>query len=416
MRRALPLFLAVVLLVSAPGIALQADAPRVSESSAVETSETVTPPGVNGTTAHLNVDADRSSIVDTSVGVGTALSMDGVEMESRLAEYTLEERMASAPTDARKEQTLLKYKFGVESDLSTLQNRKQTLRKQFNDGTISAREYAFALAEVDTEAEQVRDAVGRLESSSERVSGLSFYSSTRNMNATIQTIEGPLKERIDGVVRGRTASTRMYVGTSAVGTVLSTVADGEYQREAYRSDNRNLSRTPGGSIPEIGQRVLTEQYPWAMSVENRYGTYSDIYQPLHFYPTRIPHEQGTLTAYVDVGTRKIFGEIQRKRLGTFPTGEAVRNSTTGLAVAVNRTYPGGPLRVHLTDSNGTALDAPVVIDGTTVGATGDDGELWTVAPGEEFTVSARRGLNSVSVTLQPDGVTPVNTTVAPPKP
>jgi len=415
MRRALPLLAALLLLLSAPGVALQADAPRAGGTPGVQSTGTVTLPGVNDTTAHLDVDADRSAVVETSVGVGTALSMDGSAMESTLAEYTLEERLAATSTNAKKEQTILKYKFRIESRLSSLQNRRSSLRQEFNEGSLSPREYAYALAAVDAEAQELRGSIGQLESSSEHVSGLSFYTSTRNMNATVQTIEGPIVERIDGIVRGRADPTRIYVATSDVGTALSMVADGQYVREAYRSDNRNLSRTPGGSIPEIGQQVLAEQYPWAMSVENRYGTYSDIYQPLHFYPTRIPHEQGTLTAYVDVGTRKVFGEIQRKRLGTFPTGEPIRNATTGISIAVNRTYPGGPLHVTLEDSDGNAVDAPVSVDGRTVGATGGDGELWTVAPGETFTVSARRGLNTVSVTLRPDGVTPVNSTVAPPE-
>ncbi|WP_327050498.1 DUF7094 domain-containing protein [Halomicrococcus gelatinilyticus] len=411
MRRALPLLAALLLLVSAPGVALQADAPRAGESAPARATETVTLPGVNDTTAHLHVDAGRSAVVDPSVGVGAALSMDGSAMESKLAEYTLEERLAAEQSSAKKEQTVLEYKYHVESRLSALQNYRKSLRQEFNDGRLSPREYAYGLAAVDAEAEALRDSIGRLESSSERISGLSFY--TRNMNATVQTLEGPVTERVDDVVRGRTGSTRIYVGTSDVGTALSMIADGRYVREAYRSDNRNLSRTSSGTIYEVGRQVLTEQYPWVM--ENRTRMSSGIYSPLNFYPTTIHHEQGTLTAHVDVGTRKIFGEIQRKRLGAFPTGEPIRNATTGISIAVNRTYPGGPLHVTLTDSDGNAVDAPVSVDGRTVGTTGDDGELWTVAPGETFTVSARRGLNTVSVTLTPDGVTPVNSTVAPPE-
>ena len=74
---------------------------------------------------------------------------------------------------------------------------------------------------------------------------------------------------------------------------------------------------------------------------------------------------------------------------------------------MNRTYPGGPLRVRLTQAEtGDPVDANVTIgrdggESRLVGATGDDGELWTVSPGSRFTVTAIRGNSVVLVTISP---------------
>ncbi|MFC7136385.1 hypothetical protein ACFQRB_07220 [Halobaculum litoreum] len=108
-------------------------------------------------------------------------------------------------------------------------------------------------------------------------------------------------------------------------------------------------------------------------------------------------------------------EHQRVRLAGIETGPSVTR-TLDLTLRVNRTFPGGPLRVEVVDPRtGEPVDAVVKIqpdDGasTEVGSTGADGVLWTVSPQTGFVVTVVE-VGSTDVSFR--GVDPVEpTTVA----
>jgi len=90
---------------------------------------------------------------------------------------------------------------------------------------------------------------------------------------------------------------------------------------------------------------------------------------------------------------RVFMERQRVDLDAVSAGEATTR-TLDLTLTVNRTFPGGPLRVAVIDPRtGDPVDAVVKIgreggESVDVGTTGDDGTLWTVSPRGEFVVTA----------------------------
>jgi hypothetical protein len=155
------------------------------------------------------------------------------------------------------------------------------------------------------------------------------------------------------------------------------------------------------TLPKAQDRVF-EAYPWA--AENPVGGYETNPYGSNIYSVLIKHSHGTLVTYFDGGTEKVFKEIQRKQLtgeNSLPPGPGVVNSSDNATLTVNRTYPGGPLRVQLTNETGAPLQGQVTVAGEPVGRTNAEGVLWTLGPTEQFAVTATHEDATVNVTATP---------------
>jgi len=90
----------------------------------------------------------------------------------------------------------------------------------------------------------------------------------------------------------------------------------------------------------------------------------------------------------------VFKEYQRFALDQYRSDSVASNTISGINVTVNRTYPGGPLQVTVTDAeSGEPVDLAVTLsqgqaERTAIGRTGDDGTIWAVSPRGSYTVLA----------------------------
>jgi hypothetical protein len=199
----------------------------------------------------------------------------------------------------------------------------------------------------------------------------------------------------------------VYVETADTGIVLSTMIGGTYVRETLRIDRRDQSASGSMTLLEAQNKVF-EAYPWA--AENPGGIETNPYGS-NIHSVSIEHSHGTLVTYVDGGTKEVFKEVQYKRLtgkNSLPPGPGVQNTTTSsfdtsenVTLTVNRTYPGGPLRVKLTNETGAPLQGHITVAGEPVGRTNSNGVLWTLGPAEQFRVSATYEDTTVNVTATP---------------
>lgn len=405
MSRAPPVVLAVLLVLSFPAAGLQPSASATAVSSSVDGTSEPVRPTVNDTTAHMTFDADvsvQTSFAASSLALGNALAMDRSGMETQIDTFTLDERLASAERREQEKQVLNTYKYNIEQRIISLLARERTAIRNFKNGSLSTRGYVRTLARLDAEAADVREAIDKLETRADRIPKFSMEQEAWSLKADLVVLEGPVRDRVASSLQGIAPPTRVYVASTDTGVVLSAIVDGEYVREALRSDYRNPSEQDRLTLPGAKELVL-DQYPWAAA--NRITTNTDGRYGKNVYRVTILHSHGKLTAYVDGGTERVFREYQRKNLlgiDSVPTAEAVTNATDGANLLVNRTYAGGPLRIRLVNETGAPLDGTVAVDGRTVGATGDDGVLWTVAPGERFTVSATRGSTTINATVTPN--------------
>jgi hypothetical protein len=411
MSRVLPVALAVLLVLCSPAAAFETGS-STSDSSSRNVESIVKPPGFNDTASHLSVGKPgRTATYTPSLDLGAALTMDRNEVRTQKRMSTLNERLANAETRQSKEQVLIRYTPELESQLSSLKHTERTISKRFNNSEMTTQQYVRQLAILDAKARNIAHAIDHLDSRGDTVP--SFAPPVRRLRADLYSLRGQVRQYATDRFRGQSAPRPIYVETTNTGVILSTIEGNQYVREAFRADYRKPSEAKALLVQRAANITLS-QYQWLNEHEKSPSTDYGA----GVYPSVIPYSQGVVKPVLDSGTEKIFRETQYKYLtgsNHIPYGTAVRNNSTSLNLTVNRTYPGGPLRINLTDASGDPVRGNISVGDTHVGQTGNDGVLWTVALSRTFTVSATYDSETVNVTLAPYGMTATNSTTSPPR-
>ncbi|MUW13902.1 hypothetical protein GJ633_03940, partial [Halorubrum sp. CBA1125] len=200
------------------------------------------------------------------------------------------------------------------------------------------------------------------------------------LQVALQVYEGPVRDLARSTAAADVSATEIYVESTANGVVLSAIADGQYVREVVRTDR--WDREGGPISNDVAIETVTTAYPEtaALRQPNAFGAGS-------VQRVTIPHEFGTLRAFVSGGTEQVFVEHQRIDLSTFPDTETVTESGDGFTVTVDRSYGGGPVTVTVRDEetgepvpNVTVTKSVGDADSVAIGATDDDGVVRTISP------------------------------------
>lgn len=417
--RLIPVMLALLLALSPGAVALQVSAPTAPASDAAEQTDTVfdqtdndtVQPDADGNTTPvmtLATDAAHTAFDSPSLALGSSLAMDRGEFRTELSVNALDQQLKDADNSEKKKRILNRYRYRVENRIISLKAEEKRVTKTFSNGTISERDYLHALARIDAEAEELRNVTRAIQERADSIQDFGMPNIEREINAKLVALEGPVRDHISQSIRGTSSSARVYVETADTGVVLSTIIGGTYVREILRADRRDQSASGSMTLQQAQNRVF-EAYPWA--AENPAGGIETDPYGSNIYSVSIEHSHGTLVTYVDGGTEKVFKEVQYKRLtgkNSLPPGPSVQNTTTStldtsenVTLTVNRTYPGGPLRVKLTNETGAPLDGRITVAGEPVGRTNSNGVLWTLGPAEQFRVSATYEDTTVNVTATP---------------
>jgi hypothetical protein len=307
----------------------------------------------------------------------------------------------------------------VQNETATLERRQAAAIRAYNAGEMTTREFVATLARVDRTAALLERRTVLLQNASratftEETTVVDNVSQTRS---NLRRFQGPVRDRIARTVGGRSDERRVFVATTEQGVTLSTIHNGTYLREVYRGF---LWQSGGSGL--TGAEVSTavaEAYPEIWETRNRTsGTGS-----ADAFVLTVSHPGGRLDAHVRGENRRVFREAQRLSLSSYPTGPPTNQSINGLVMRVDRTFPGGPLRVNVTDQRtGLPVNTTVTISPNsdpgpvTVGSTGDDGVLWTLGVGKSrqgYTITANEqgGSRVVVVVTEPSEPATVSDTV-----
>jgi hypothetical protein len=416
MRRALAVVVCCCLLAGA-AVAVPSAGDRRSARPAT--------PATN-TSEYLTIAPDAletSSYRRTSLDVSGTLALDTRGLEGRYRQLVLDERFAATDSTTRRRAMLRASAARIESRIDGLQRRQSAAVSEYNNGTISAREFVIELARIDTAAGRLGAAADRVAERARSIPGSTIdgqpaTSWARNRRVELGPLRGPVRERIAATLRGRNTvpldesaapdlegvgavpderleSLDLYVETTSEGVVLATVDEGRHFREAYLPTERN--NTSAGKLTGITAALdrVAERYPWAWNNSVSRDASGDrragVYRFTLFY------DHGRLTTHLDRRSGEVFAEQQRNRLSAMPTADPIRRTSGDLRLTVNRTYPTGPLELSLINRAGEPVDGRITIANHSVGRTGTDGTLWTVAPRGNATVTARTNDDTVRI-------------------
>ena len=354
----------------------------------------------------LNDSAAVTADVDAvTIDAGTAVGFGADASAARIETVAVRERVENASTSEERQIRILDGLNEIDKQAITLRSRQETAIAAYAAGEITAEELLVELARIRASAAVLESRVELLADLAAETEGFTLDDGrVFPLLYDLRTFDGPVRERTVRALDGdRTATTRVYVAATESGVVLSTVADDRYVRETFRADrhDRGGAGIDEGTAQNVTRRSYPEVYDAAGGTVSGQGSGGTFLFDLT-YPN------GTLTAFVGGGTERVFMEHQRVDLAGVSPGPAV-SRTLDLTLRVNRTFPGGPLRVAVVDpATGEPVDAVVKLgreggESVEAGTTGGDGVLWTVSPRGEFVVTVVEvGSTDVSTV----GVTP----------
>jgi hypothetical protein len=377
--------------------------------------------GQRNTTGYLAIpvsEIERTEFASAHIDAAGAATVDRAEIEGRYSYLTLVESFTAAGTTVEREAAVEVALARLENRVTAVERRDRRALAAFNGGEMSAGTYLRELAAVDARADELSRSLTQLY---EHVDSMRDppVSPARiaEMKTRLVGLRGPVRDRVAAAMRGESDPIRVFVETSDTGVVLATVTGSEfnrqYVREAYLPSARDPDGTDGfrtdrGYDLGAARERASELYPWTFENAGPTSTGLRTGEPYLYragvYSVTVDHPHGTATqgdlvVYIDGATGEVFREVQFKDLSEIPTGEPVVNRSAGLSVAVNRTHGGGPLSVDArSNATGEPVDATVFVDGARVGTTGSDGQLWTIAPREAYTVAVgAEGQGNVTV-------------------
>ncbi|WP_049901806.1 DUF7096 domain-containing protein [Halococcus agarilyticus] len=409
MRRALALALALCC-VLAP-VALGAPASRPTDGAPVGSAA---PQPATDTTSFLRASSgsiETAAHRDAAIDVSGTLAIETTRLDGRFRRQVLDERFSATDSVAARRERIEAVATRIDARIATLTERQATTVTAYNNGSLSGHEFLRDLARIDATAARIEASVGRLAELADQssIAGLPADSWARNRALRLDPLRGPVRTRIASALRGentvpvdddlpsgvaavgtareeRLAPLLVYVETTPDGVVLATVDDEQYYREAYLPGERNATGDGVGNATDVRDRRAA-LYPWAEN-NSEFKSQRTV-QRAGISRFRFSHDHGRLTAYLDQDSGEVFAEHQRKTLSRLPTAAPVNTSDESRRLVVNRTHPSGPMEVSLTSESGTPLDGTVRIGNRSIGDTGRDGRLWTVAPRGNVTITAR---------------------------
>lgn len=342
----------------------------------------------------------RAGFAMGSMDVATAMAVQHEATAARLDRYALGARLERAPsTDDRKE-LLFQAATDVEIRIATLRDTERRLRSAYAQRDLDTGPFVRRLALVHARAGELRTTLDTIQRQADEIPEFSLRSRVRLLDAALFGFEAPVRGRLLATFRGDAPPTRLFVQASDQGIVLATIEEGRYVREAHRADNRDTETISAISLNEAAQRT-SELYPVA------YNTSTSIRTGINglsagLFRIDIELREGVITAYLDGATGDVFFEVQERRLDLLGPRPAVSKGANGTEIVVNRSYPGGPLEVAVTDNaTGEPLATTVYVDGHGV-ETGPDGVVWTLTPASvAFEVTAVGPDGNVTVSVRP---------------
>lgn len=373
-----------------PSIAATTSEPVLTSDTADAPADRPQIDEANLTFRTLSTPADASSRVEIGprgANLGSSLSFGVDETDAAMETAAVVQRIESADTETERQREILAALSRVERDEVSLNSRQNEAFREHAAGNISNRELLDELVRIAATAREYDERLDELSELADETDGFSSPTRLDELQVALQVYEGPVRDQALAAARGETAATDIYVESSDSAVVLATIDDGEYVREAFRTDRWDRG---GGEISnDDAINATAAAYPETAALRE-----PDAFGAGSVQRITIPHEFGTLRTFVSGGTEQVFVEHQRIALDAFPDSEPVTESGDGFNVTVDRSYAGGPVTVTVRDEEADEPVADVTVtksvgdgDSQSIGSTNEDGVARTLSPADTYRIT-----------------------------
>ncbi len=347
---------------------------------------------------------DRSDFVVQTPNLANSISIDRKIVSSEFSKYIVSEGISLANEDEEKREILFQAATEVEIESAEIIGRFREIQNRWKSGWIGSDEFTRELILISTEAEVLVDLLDYIEKEAENVPQMELRGRIRMLKEKLIPFEGPVRDHLIDVTRGESQIGSIYIAVSERGMVLATIKNGKYLREAYVWDQESSSG--GISLDEAISRTAT-LYPIAYGPEVSQQT--GIMSKGRGYQIKIGFESGSLTSYLDGGTRNVFYEIQERKLGVVEPGSKIKFIEDGTKVVIGRSFVGGPLKVEVYDENTGGTAPAMMLIGTSREEKINRGGTWILAPKENTKMVVEMNGEVVEIQIYPTSMNEVET-------
>lgn len=318
----------------------------------------------------------RQEYAEASIDVGAAMIADAERMQARHDELVYGDLESGGDT-----QLALSI---LEARVAALERRHEQLLRNYSSGDISTGTLLRELVRIEVAAGQQRATVDDLQAA-----GVSDDVGERLSSLSVEpTVLGqPVTERVAAAMTAGREPVRVHVAAAEDAIVTATVVDDRYVRQATLRGERNpfaedqFAAAVGGRAQAASDRGTSLYSVRANTVRGFTGT--------GVYEFSADYSLGELVAYLDGATTNPFHEYQYKQPVVEIPAETSSATTDLFRLNVQHTNTTGPMAVSLL---GTGSEAPppvtVSVNDQPVGTITGSGQLWTIQPVGEFTVTA----------------------------
>ncbi|WP_439027764.1 DUF7096 domain-containing protein [Haloarchaeobius sp. DT45] len=375
---------------SAPAVPATPSADRTPPAAAAVSDLTVS----DETTRRLELGTVASQDYATpALDFGAAVAMNRESIDSGYGLELLSVRLSAASSDEARQALVETAVDEMSARIDTLQQQERQAIEAYGAGDLTERELLKRLAMVGYRAEQAKATIDRLE----RSTGASLGYLTRQANEYSTPTRSLLFQTMTG---DRQGTVRVHVQGSENGVVLQVLSqsasDLEYYREAVRLDHWDVDTADGFDNRTEFLEYTESRYPYVR--ESSGVNIWEFKRGSWFYES--PLDQGAIRIYVDGSQRKVYREYQQLQVSKLPVSESTNVTEYGVEFTINETANGGPARLEvrnvLTDE---PVVAPVLVDGTVVGQTDEDGVHWYVQPSGTYEVTVELPQGPINVTV-----------------
>ncbi|MDZ5812251.1 hypothetical protein U4E84_12950 [Halorubrum sp. AD140] len=319
--------------------------------------------------------------------LGSSLSLSVGDADAAVETAAVVDRIENAETSTERQRLILAALSRVERDEVSLNSRQSEAFRAHADGEISDRELLDELVAVSATAREYDERLDEIDALAEETDGFSSPARLDELQVALQVYEGPVRDLALATARGEVSAAEIHVESSSESVTLAAIVDGEYVRETFRTDRWDRG---GGAISNDEAIESTkEAYPETASLRE-----PDAFGAGSVQRITIPHEYGHLRAFVSGGTEQVFVEHQRLDLDAFPDAESVSRTGDGFNVTVERSYVGGPVTVTVLDEDTGQPVRDVTVtesvgdgDSQSIGTTDADGVVRTLSPAESYRIT-----------------------------
>lgn len=337
-----------------------------------------------------------------SLDIPTTLTLHHDTAAARLNEYARTEQLDQATDQQARVRLLFEATADLQARGSALRARDDALRAAYRNHTLTTAEYLNHLVvlhgQVNNLEHRLEHARGHAEVTPEAVTLIEQLATIRGR---VSALTGPARATVTRSIMGQRSADRVFVATTPDGMIIALIREGRHIREVYRPDHQTGRTAADFGISDVSRRAQ-DLYPVAYASNTRFGvqTYAGVASGTFTISFQL--QGGSITAFVDGRSANVYYEIQERELAQLPPGPPASVAANGTRLVVNRSFPGGPLRIATYDNaTGDPLSIPVSVGPRPPVRTGDNGVHWTIAPRGRHTVTAIGSDGNATVRVWP---------------